>query len=718
MNFHRPLPFVAAMAMAGLLSGCGGSGTTVPEEVPPAPEPVPPTPMALELPVGHGLELGIGESETIQIAAGGSEERGGVVFDCPGATPCEVTLTNSVGTLLVEEIGGATVRLRDIAEGPFEPGPDDSLDSLTPVSQKALSLQIGRSSGKSLRDYARSLRRLIQSGLDDEKRQAQLDALLADTGDVEDLPGDPNFPSRADGLTASSDYPPPTGGHPTSGRTVPDHTDPKFNMVGTQSSDQSSVTQSSTGHAIDMTFAVTAEYESTNRPDGGTAHLWSWRDADRRAGFLGQATWRTPDNEAEIWTTDDGDAGQTPHREADVVREGDMDNTGSGDIWGHFVTVSTPQDGGRTVHVDFYSDIEDKWADAPTYTLVGYDLDTSFGGELETTGNMHPDWRGGPRILDFDDGQNVKAPHELESGESEGFHCDRTKTTCNPNAGVPSGGGRVSVEGTYRGLQGTFFCVGPDGCHIRLQTGVINVRGDFQFEPNPGELIFVPDTDWLAVGVWHTIPVDPQGDYETGAFADGNDPFTPGSVAALEGTATYEGDAGGLYATKEDADSDVEFGRFTAKAALRANFGDGTDLGAISGEISQFMVGGESRPWAVSLEAADIGDDDIANYFVDDGDDLGPGNDMNAFKGNTSGHTDGHEVEGRWGGRFYGNGVGTGDANPACTTNCPGSVAGTFAATLKEPAINGYDMSLSGAFGAHRTAPSLPEQPTLPERSQ
>ena len=329
MKFHRALPFATAIAMAGLLSGCGGSSNNVPDddgEPPVTPEPTPPpppTPMALELPVGHGLALDIGGREAIEIAPGGTEERGGVVFGCPGmaATPCEVTLRNSAGTLIAMETGGVTAQLADVVQNPV---------AGAPVSQKALSLQIGRSSGKSLRDYARALRRLVQSGLDDEKRQAQLDSLLADSGDVEDLPGDPNLPSTADGLTASSDYPPPTGGNPTSGRTTPDHTDPKFNEVGTQFSDQSSVTQSSTGHAVDMTFAVTGEYESTE----ATAHLWSWRDADRRAEFQGKATWKTRDNEAEDWQM------------AGIMREDDEDNTGSGDIWGHSVSSSSPRRGG------------------------------------------------------------------------------------------------------------------------------------------------------------------------------------------------------------------------------------------------------------------------------------------------------------------------------------------------------------------------------------
>ena len=67
-------------------------------------------------------------------------------------------------------------------------------------------------------------------------------------------------------------------------------------------------------------------------------------------------------------------------------------------------------------------------------------------------------------------------------------------------------------------------------------------------------IVFLPyvhteDLNWLAAGVWLTIPQDEEnGDYAIGAFVFGNDPFQVGGddvARTLAGTATYNGDAFG-----------------------------------------------------------------------------------------------------------------------------------------------------------------------------
>ena len=78
------------------------------------------------------------------------------------------------------------------------------------------------------------------------------------------------------------------------------------------------------------------------------------------------------------------------------------------------------------------------------------------------------------------------------------------------------------------------------------------------------------DTDYLAGGIWVFVPdtATSLADYEFGAFVDGNDPFTSTAIMPLTGTATYEGDATGVY-------SDQTVGRnyfFDALASLTANF--------------------------------------------------------------------------------------------------------------------------------------------------
>lgn len=57
------------------------------------------------------------------------------------------------------------------------------------------------------------------------------------------------------------------------------------------------------------------------------------------------------------------------------------------------------------------------------------------------------------------------------------------------------------------------------------------------------------DTDWLAGGIWVYLPDDVSdiGDVSFGAFANGGDPFPQDNIAGLTGTATYQGDAAGVY---------------------------------------------------------------------------------------------------------------------------------------------------------------------------
>ena len=183
-------------------------------------------------------------------------------------------------------------------------------------------------------------------------------------------------------------------------------------------------------------------------------------------------------------------------------------------------------------------------------------------------------------------------------------------------------------------------------------------------------------TDWLAAGIWAFIPDSSEepGDYEFGAFADGNDPFE-GNLEALTGTAEYEGQAVGVYYSFSA--NEGEAGPFTAAVALTANFGDAEALGSISGTVSNVETeGGSSIDATLALEPASIGDSD-AGFFT----------------GRTSMAFGGRDYAGRWGGQFFDNG--------ATPTDLPASVAGTFGATTSNEA--GGTGSLVGAFGAERS---------------
>ena len=141
----------------------------------------------------------------------------------------------------------------------------------------------------------------------------------------------------------------------------------------------------------------------------------------------------------------------------------------------------------------------------------------------------------------------------------------------------------------------------------------------------------------------------------------------------MTGTATYSAQDGatGVYA-------DAEEGRnyfFDADVTLTANFGNGSELGTISGRIHNFDVDGltvTGNP-ELTLDSADIGSSNSGFFTGDTRMDV----------------VGGSNFTGKWGGQFYGNG-----ANP---TDAPGSVAGTFGAATADGSE-----SFLGAYGAYK----------------
>lgn len=303
-----------------------------------------------------------------------------------------------------------------------------------------------------------------------------------------------------------------------------------------------------------------------------------------------------------------------------------------GGIWTHGVGLSRRLRAHTTIHVDLYSDFEVNLTEVVAINEATFD----------------------PLSAEWGDGSIGGTVVDLRPGQTISYAADD------------------EVSGTYNGDPGVFVCTGGP-CTIFLTSPddvgdpELIVTGTFNFDPDQDEkTVAVVDTDWLAVGVWLVAPDNFDANHEFGAFADGGDPFTQENIAALEGAATYNGQAVGLYA------QEGEVGRFTADASLEANFGDAASLGTVSGAISAFRKEGaaENESWSVSLESTAIGD--AHSGF---------------FQGDVSGAGGGGALEGGYGGQFYGNGE--------AATDQPGSVAGTFNAA-------GDALRLTGAFGAYR----------------
>ena len=230
------------------------------------------------------------------------------------------------------------------------------------------------------------------------------------------------------------------------------------------------------------------------------------------------------------------------------------------------------------------------------------------------------------------------------------------------------------LPGTRNGDQGWFRCLSQSCGH---STSTVNgqsrmmLRGDWIFVPSTSTTVTTPDADYLAGGVWLIVPDDASSaaDYVFGAFADGSDPFLQSSLTAVQGTATYEGGATGVYS--DESGVSTEIGYFDGDVTLTADFGTGSTLGTISGSITNFEVDGVRENGTLNLGAASIGSQDSG-----------------FFTGSVTGSDDTRSYTGHWGGQFFGNGE---------SDRRPGSVGGTFGGHSTDDAVN-----FVGAFGAYK----------------
>ena len=277
----------------------------------------------------------------------------------------------------------------------------------------------------------------------------------------------------------------------------------------------------------------------------------------------------------------------------------------------------------------------------------------------------------------------------------------------------------TTIGGSYDGVAGQFVCVHEsDTCTLQLaadgteQIYVTAVGPEIQFRANNAESL-LPDTDYLAFGVWTEVPDSPTlaNPGRVQGFVHGNATvFKYADVADLAGSASYSGAAVGHYATRAQGAYTVDMGRFTASAALTANFDAdadpymaGNDAAGLSvtGTISSFKMedGTDIDGWVVTLRSGGM----LTRTF-DEGDAnddtrilARPSTDGDIY-GATSGTTGSLSWSGVWDAWLFGNNT---DAHPT-------GVAGRFQAVRGEPqptttdgAINLFtDEGFAGVTGA------------------
>ena len=271
-----------------------------------------------------------------------------------------------------------------------------------------------------------------------------------------------------------------------------------------------------------------------------------------------------------------------------------------------------------------------------------------------------------------------------------------------------------SFTGTLHGISGTFRC-GTGPCSIqKFDDDTYSVTGTITFDAASSAVVRIQDADYMTFGYWATEPDEGTGaahHYSVGTFA--NAATAVNTTTAMTGTATYEGPAAGVYSEAAHSGKAARSGSFTAEASLSANFGNGTEIGHLSGMVSDFMSNGESLgDWEVTLgggvkpAAAVAGTSttgatvalDVVDGTAVTNSELTAGASGTVMAltadsavvdgGSTTGKFDGLSGSGNWQAQFSG-------ANAAAnTTDGPNSVSGTFD-------VNAANVvRVSGAFGA------------------
>ena len=645
MKKRRFLPIAAIAAVALVAAACGG-GDDAEEVATGGTGATPPSTasIALTLPEGNGIM----EAGEHMIAAGATMKVAGVRFSCAeGDSACTVTVS-------VDDEGVASA----------------TYDADGGVASVAELDDTGAGSFAVLSDALR------EEGAYDEMESAA-DLMTRLYHDVDDIVDGDN-PDTTD---VETDFNRDNGGGVTSSVTTHDEPDMPGDDGRVTGVSDIAVTvaptvmrandsdASTTVLVFDMTadddeaertrdmLAADAEVDQENDPwvimnavlvddDGNVT-------TTRTANFVADADWER--NPAAEWTTDPALMGATQNM--------DMDED---DIWTNYFQAMQPLDGGRTLHLDLRSD---------------FDANNIGPGE----------------------GMIVARGPGSTAGDPEAERLSWDDISFDGIGDVPLGGevdlGADGIAGTYMGVRGTFTCnqEGQDEqqiCRVNHHTsGMMTPSEDdtITFVPD----VYTPDSDWLAAGVWLTVPDDAEeGDYAIGAFVYGNDPYKPSDSDAqtLEGTATYEGEAFGRYA---EVDGDhTEVGRFTANAELTADFGADNAMGTIDGDLTGFTANGQSEDWDVNFEQAMIMKGMMPGADVDDPPVLDPDSALQ-FNGGASGHARGHALDGYWNGQFYG--------TPEMTTDHPGSAAGTFGLTDRDK-TDDYSLTMGGAFATHRQA--------------
>ena len=318
--------------------------------------------------------------------------------------------------------------------------------------------------------------------------------------------------------------------------------------------------------------------------------------------------------------------------------------------------------------------------------LVDADEDGGDGALINDFTALHVGVMGNPIAADSPILKLVKSDSFTAATEAElMFAADVVATTGKDEA--------KEVDGYYNGAKGTYRCDGTAECMVTIGTveGKLVINGmsaGWIFTPAEGATSDVADSSYLHYGFWLKKTTDEDGvltynEVETfaGASVDAS-----ANVTAVQGTASYTGDAVGVYVHNvlSDGGGMIESstsGHFKADASLTATFAQIAPelpnagsippslLNTITGTINNFdLSGDEANDWSVNLAKGMIAPN--ADTF--------------------SGDAHGGGTAGTYSGTFHGDVAEVGDVVPQ-----PSAVVGEFNANFS----NG---SVAGGFGANK----------------
>lgn len=287
-----------------------------------------------------------------------------------------------------------------------------------------------------------------------------------------------------------------------------------------------------------------------------------------------------------------------------------------------------------------------------------------------------------------------------------------TGSSASPNADTePNTDGHqyseLTISGRLGGTSGKFTCtcggvVGGDTNGVDNHVTFTGGKPDFD---DPTAWDFTPnkvtdahqreqDETYLYYGIWARHPKDAAGTTTGFRWIAGGGAEGPGRTTdaladytSLTGTATFAGGAIGQYAIdKTSVGGQVKTGTFTAKATLRANFGDNE----LSGQITDFREDGSSLAgWNMYLQGTDSDTPATLGAAGTNG------------TTTTSGTIDSVKATGTWAARLYGVDNAAAPADAQCPNGCAADVAGVtgwFNAASNPAGI----VAIGGAFGAQK----------------